>query len=67
MIYDYTLSNESPEEIEQRMLHKEYSVLEPMKHYYQKHNRYNEINISGKTEEEVLKEVSQVIDGIGQG
>lgn len=56
--------DESPEKLEEERLERDYSELQYIKSYYQQHNRYHEINISGKTEQEVYEEVCEVIEGM---
>lgn len=55
-------SNLTTEEFVQGQLKRIQALAAPFKTYYQQHNRYHEVNISGKTEEEVYEEICQVID-----
>lgn len=57
----------SPEEMVYNDFTQNQALIAPFKTYYQKHNRYHEVNISGKTEDEIFEEICGVIDGIGQG
>lgn len=54
----------TPEELVSNGVSQQQLLVAFFKAYYQQHNRYHEVNISGKTEQEVYEEVCEVIEGI---
>lgn len=52
------------EERAQNTLYQKQSLITPFKSYYQQHNLYHEINISGKNEDTVFAEICAIIDNI---